>query len=177
MPLNYSIMWCKAQWIVVNFCTTFYFCNYWPIDDVWCSCIFQTYLDRSSLFNVLLILKIPVVILESFFKRSSCYPKIKLKIFVCLTMDISSANDIWCAALILEGAIFSNILHKHIFTYLHILYKYIYIYIYINLYIYIIYIYNIYIYIYKGNRQQPVVIIQCFTSYIQSSDGSMIDLV
>ena len=54
------------------------------------------------------MIEIPVVISESFFKRSLCYPKIKLMVFVCLTIDISSINNTLCEALILEGAIFSN---------------------------------------------------------------------
>ena len=54
------------------------------------------------------VIEIPVVIPESFLKRSLRYPKIKLMIFVCLAMDISSINNIWCQALILEGEIFSN---------------------------------------------------------------------
>ena len=43
------------------------------------------------------MIEISVVIPESFFKKSFCYPKVKLMIFVCLAMAI--INNIWCQAL------------------------------------------------------------------------------
>ena len=54
------------------------------------------------------MIEIPVVISESVFKGNLCYPKIKFIITVCIAMDISFINNIWCEALNLEGAIFSH---------------------------------------------------------------------
>ena len=112
MSLKYSIRWYfqvrhNRQWLIFLLPFTFATIDQLMVYGLPASFGDQIYLNSS--FNILLMIEISVVISESSFKRSLCYPKIKLMIFVYLAMDISSINNTWCQALILEGAIFSLI--------------------------------------------------------------------
>ena len=84
------IFFSKTEWTVINLCSTFYLCSYRSIDGVWCSCIFQRsdVFGQLCAFNILFVIEILVVVPEHFFKRSLCYPKIKLMTFLCLAVDI-----------------------------------------------------------------------------------------
>ena len=110
MSLKYSIRWYfqvrhNRQWLIFLLPFTFATIDQLMVYGLPASFGDQIYLNSS--FNILLMIEISVVISESSFKRSLCYPKIKLMIFVYLAMDISSINNIWCQAVILEWAIFS----------------------------------------------------------------------